>query len=89
MWWDGLFGNLLLTFLVAMVPVLELRGAKKLSGSFETALKLDETVTTDRTYAEVLSEMELKYPEAKITPVSIYQAEGAREKNMTFHVEKS
>ena len=27
MWWDGLFGNLLLTFLVAMVPVLELRGA--------------------------------------------------------------
>ena len=27
MWWNSLFGNLLLTFLVAMVPVLELRGA--------------------------------------------------------------
>ena len=76
-------------FEIDMGSVLELRGAKKLSGSFETALKLDETVTTDRTYAEVLSEMELKYPEAKITPISIYQAEEAREKNMTFHVEKS
>ena len=27
MWWNTIFGNLLLTFLVAMVPVLELRGA--------------------------------------------------------------
>ena len=26
-WWDGILGNILLTFLVAMVPVLELRGA--------------------------------------------------------------
>ena len=27
MWWNSLWGNLLLTFLVAMVPVIELRGA--------------------------------------------------------------
>ena len=27
MWWNTFFGNLLLTFCVAMVPVLELRGA--------------------------------------------------------------
>ncbi len=26
-WWDSVFGNLILTFLVATVPVLELRGA--------------------------------------------------------------
>ena len=58
-----------------------------MSGAFETPSKLDETVTTDKDYAEVLAEMRLKYPNAKITPVSIYQADGVREKNITFHVE--
>ena len=27
MWWNSVWGNLLLTFLVAMVPIVELRGA--------------------------------------------------------------
>lgn len=74
-------------FEIDMESVLELRGAKKVSGAFETPSKLDETVTTDKDYAEVLAEMRLKYPNAKITPVSIYQADGVREKNITFHVE--
>ena len=74
-------------FEIDMESVLGLRGAKKVSGAFETPSKLDETVTTDKDYAEVLAEMKLKYPNAKITPVSIYQADGAHEKNITFHVE--
>lgn len=47
----------------------------------------DLTVTTDKTYAEVLKEVEAKYPGALITPGTIYQAEGQDTKNMTFHIE--
>lgn len=68
--------------------MLELKGVKKVEGDFATPIKVDETVTTNKTYAEVLSEIELKYPNAKITPVSIYQAEGMSERNITFHIEK-
>lgn len=74
-------------FELNMDSLLELRKAKKVSGSFETPTKLDETITTNKNYAEVLAEVELKYPGAKISPVSIYQAEGSKDKNITFHIE--
>ena len=76
-------------FEIDMGLLLELRTAKKVCGKFDTTLKLDETVTTKDNYADVLIKMELKYPGAKLTPVSIYQADGATEKNITFHIEKS
>ena len=49
--------------------------------------KEDVTITTDKTYAEVLRELQDKYPEAIITPGVIYQAPGQHTKNMTFHIE--
>ena len=53
---------------------------------FDVKKKEDVTVTTDRTYAEVLRELQGKYPGAVITPGVIYQAPGQRTKNMTFHI---
>jgi phenylalanyl-tRNA synthetase beta subunit len=76
-------------FEIDMGSLLELRTAKKVCGKFDTTSKLDETVTTKENYADVLAKMELKYPGAKLTLVSIYQADGAMEKNITFHIEKS
>ena len=49
--------------------------------------KEDVTVTTDRTYAEILKELQNKYQEAIITPGVIFQAPGQHTKNMTFHIE--
>ena len=46
----------------------------------------DLTVTTDKTYAEALKEVEKQYPGAEITPGVIYQAEGQETKNITFHI---
>ncbi len=66
--------------------VLGLVAMKKV-GKFGAREKLDETVETAGTYAETLKKMQEKYPNAEITPVSIYQAEGSETKNMTFHVE--
>lgn len=47
----------------------------------------DVTVTTDRTYAEILKELQDKYPEATITPGAVYQAPGQKSRNITFHIE--
>ena len=47
----------------------------------------DLTITSDKSYAEVLKEVQAKYPEAKILPSVIYQAEGQKSKNITFHIE--
>ena len=47
----------------------------------------DLTVTTDKTYAEVLTEVEAKYPDAVISPLGVYQAEGQTTKNITFRIE--
>ena len=66
----------------------ELAGVKAVNTNFEIESQIDETVTTNRTYAEVLAEMVKKYPDAEITPVGIYQPEGAEKKNITFHIEK-
>lgn len=67
--------------------VLEKSCAKKVDSNFETPEKLDETISTTESYAETLAKVRAKYPEAKITPVAIYQAEGAENKNITFHIE--
>ncbi|MDO4508101.1 MAG: phenylalanine--tRNA ligase subunit beta [Candidatus Saccharibacteria bacterium] len=61
--------------------------AMKKIGSFKIQEKLDETVTTNDEYVVALKKIQEKYPEAKISPVSIYQAEGAEAKNITFHIE--
>ena len=53
---------------------------------FATKKKEDVTVTTNKTYAEVLAELQDKYPEATITPGTVYQAPGQRSKNITFHI---
>ncbi|MBQ3296570.1 phenylalanine--tRNA ligase subunit beta [Candidatus Saccharibacteria bacterium] len=54
---------------------------------FGAKKKEDVTITTDRTYAEVLRELKDKYPEATITPGTIYQAPGQKNRNITFHIE--
>ncbi|MBO7718181.1 phenylalanine--tRNA ligase subunit beta [Candidatus Saccharibacteria bacterium] len=48
--------------------------------------KRDVTITSDRSYAEVLKEFQGKYPEAEIIPGVVYQPEGQKEKNLTFHL---
>ena len=58
------------------LPVIKL-GARK---------KEDVTITTDKTYAEVLRELQDKYPDATITPGTIYQAPGQKSRNITFHI---
>ncbi|MBR2726065.1 phenylalanine--tRNA ligase subunit beta [Candidatus Saccharibacteria bacterium] len=47
---------------------------------------MDETIETDMTYEETLKEIKEKYPEAEIEPMSIYQAPGRKEKNISFHI---
>lgn len=47
----------------------------------------DLTVTTDKTYAEVLREVQTKYPESEIAPLSIYQAPGQKTKNISFRIQ--
>ncbi len=47
----------------------------------------DLTVTTSKTYGETLSEVEKKYLGAKISPLSIYQADGQETKNISFRIE--
>ena len=67
--------------------LLVLRQPKVVSSSFEIKDKQDLTITTKKNYDEVLAEVREKYPEARITPVGIYQPEGVTEKNITFHLE--
>ncbi|MBR2709056.1 phenylalanine--tRNA ligase subunit beta [Candidatus Saccharibacteria bacterium] len=46
----------------------------------------DLTVTTDKTYDEALAEVQAKNPNAIITPGTIYQADGQKTRNITFHI---
>ena len=48
----------------------------------------DLTVTTDDIYDEALKKVRVKYPDAIIKPGTIYQAEGQKSKNITFHIIK-
>lgn len=46
----------------------------------------DLTITTDKSYAETLKEVQKQYPNAEITPGVIFQAPTQTTKNMTFHI---
>lgn len=62
------------------------KSTHKTAIDFKTHKKEDITIETEKTYAEVLKELQAKYPEAKITPGEIYQAEGQTAKKITFHL---
>ncbi|MBQ3474409.1 phenylalanine--tRNA ligase subunit beta [Candidatus Saccharibacteria bacterium] len=66
--------------------LLEKRSRKK-ELKFGIKKSEDLTVTTTKTYAETLTEVEKKYPEAKISPLSVYQPEGQEAKNISFRIE--
>ena len=70
-----------------MDTLLALRSMKKISNDFEVKDKQDLTVETTKKYDEVLAEVQNKYPEAVVTPVSIYQPDNSEMKNITFHLE--
>ena len=74
-------------FEINMDTLSEIKGAKKINNNFEIKDKQDLTITTKEDYAKVLEKVKQQYPEAVITPVSIYQPEGASDKNITFHLE--
>ncbi len=46
----------------------------------------DLTVTTEKTYAEVLCEVKAQYPDAEILPLSVYQAPGQKTRNISFRI---
>ncbi len=75
-------------FEIDMEEILKLETMKKIDSDFEIREKIDETVTTKDTYAEALEKILKKYPGAKVSPVGIYQPDGAETKNITFHIEK-
>ena len=74
-------------FELDLLAILELESPKLVAKDFEIKDKQDLTITSTKTYAEVLAEVKEKYPEAEISPVGIYQPEGKEEKNITFHLE--
>ena len=74
-------------FEMSLDKLLEKSGTKK-KIEFDNKKHEDLTVTTDKTYAEALKEVQKKYPEAIIKPGVIYQAEGQKTRNITFHIEK-
>ncbi|MBQ6461520.1 phenylalanine--tRNA ligase subunit beta [Candidatus Saccharibacteria bacterium] len=67
--------------------MLNLEKNKIINNNFEVKDKQDLTITTTETYGKVLEKVKDKYPNAKITPVAIYQPECTKEKNITFHLE--
>ena len=73
-------------FELDLMKVLEKASYKK-TICFGQKKTEDLTVTTDKTYAEALKEVQAKYPGAKILPGTIYQADGQKTQNMTFHIE--
>ena len=72
-------------FEIDMDMLLEKKSSKK-DIVLDDGKEEDLTVTTDKNYAEVLSEVQEKYPNAKITPGTIYQADGQKTRNITFHI---
>ena len=74
-------------FEIDLDEVLEMECLKKVRGDFEIKDKQDVTITTKKPYAKVYQEIQAKYPEAVVTPVSIYQPGNTDEKNITLHLE--
>ena len=79
--------NYLAGFEYDMSMILKLQSIKKPSGKFEVKDKQDLTIETTKTYAEVYAEVTEKYPDAVVTPVSIYQPDNSDVKNITLHLE--
>ncbi len=79
--------ELLAGFELDVEMVLALKTDKKIKNNFEVKDKQDVTITTSEPYAKVYEEVAVKYPDAVITPVSIYQAENSSTKNITLHLE--
>ena len=84
---DFKLGDYLAGFEVDLDKILEVRENTKRVKAFEVKRKEDITVTTKKKYAEALKEISEKYPEARITPVGIYQPGEGEERNITFHLE--
>ena len=67
--------------------VLEKKG-KKSGINYGNRTFEDYTLTTTKNYNEALKEVKEKYPNAvRISPLSIYQPEGSKTKNISFHIE--
>ena len=79
--------NYLAGFEYDMSMILKLQSIKKPSGKFEVKDKQDLTIETTKAYAEVYAEVTEKYPDAVVTPVSIYQPDNSDVKNITLHLE--
>ena len=71
---------------VDLDKVLKLAGRKH-EIDFRARKAEDLTVTTEKTYAETLKEVQAKYPDAIVSPGVIYQAPGQKSRNLTFHIE--
>lgn len=72
---------------IDMAEMLRFSGRKVVSSNFAIRDKQDITITTRKDYADTLAEVAVAHPDAEITPVGIYQADGAEDKNITFHLE--
>ena len=74
-------------FELNMELIVVFREPTRKVGQFVLKDKQDVTISTKESYAKTLEKVRAKYPEAVITPVGIYQADGTDEKNITFHLE--
>jgi phenylalanyl-tRNA synthetase beta chain len=75
-------------FEVDLDKILEMASYKKEISFGEKKIE-DLTITTDMNYGEALKEVQAKFPDAKVMPSVIYQAEGQKTKNITFHIESN
>ncbi|MBR3180256.1 phenylalanine--tRNA ligase subunit beta [Candidatus Saccharibacteria bacterium] len=73
-------------FEINLDEILAHQNPQKSIKNFTVKRKEDITITTTKSYAETLKELQAKYPDATITPLGIYQPEGSTEKNITYHL---
>ena len=72
-------------FEIDLEIVLKLASRKKNITTCEYTSQ-DLTVTTKDSYAETLKRVRIDYPDSIITPGVIYQADGQKDRNITFHI---
>lgn len=80
-------GNYLAGFEIDLDKILEIMSSKREVKIFQARVKQDLTVATTKSYAEALDEVKAANPDARITPIGIYQKEGDENRNITFHIE--
>lgn len=71
---------------IDLESILKFANRKK-TITFTEYLSQDLTVTTSDAYEIILKKVQADYPNGVITPGTIYQAEGQKDKNITFHIE--